>query len=101
MLYVQFFAEKMFKKNRSKGTSNVLQGGGSAEYGQIPHFYITNLLSKTKVPFYPRKIKVVYNCILHNKGEIPRHIYIYIFFYIFNRVWPPLLCIDTTLHKYW
>ena len=27
-------------KNRNKGTINVLQGGGSAEYGQRPHFYI-------------------------------------------------------------
>ena len=32
----------IFILNRSKGTSNVLKegGGGSAEYGQRPHFYI-------------------------------------------------------------
>ena len=40
MLYVPFLAEKMIKKNRNKGTINVLQGGGgSAEYGQRPYFY--------------------------------------------------------------
>ena len=34
-----FLQKKMLKKICSKGTSNVLQGG-SAEYGQTPHFYI-------------------------------------------------------------
>ena len=29
----------MLKKIRNKGTINVLQGGGSAEYGQRPYFY--------------------------------------------------------------
>ena len=35
-----FLQKKMIKKNRNKGTINVLQGGGgSAEYGQRPYFY--------------------------------------------------------------
>ena len=32
--------KKMLKKIRNKGTINVLQGGGSVEYGQRPYFYI-------------------------------------------------------------
>ena len=40
MLNVPFLWKKMFKQICSKGTSNVLQEGGSAEYGQIPYFYI-------------------------------------------------------------
>ena len=38
MVYVPFLAEIL--KNHNKGTSNVLQGGGSAECGQITHFYM-------------------------------------------------------------
>ena len=45
MLYVPFFALKKCLKNLNKGTINVLQGGGgSAEYGQRPYFYIFFLL---------------------------------------------------------
>ena len=39
MLYVPFLAEINVKKC-NKGTINVLQGGGSVEYGQKPYFYI-------------------------------------------------------------
>ena len=36
-----FLQKKNIKKIRNKGTINVLQGGGgSAEYGQTPYFYI-------------------------------------------------------------
>ena len=39
MLSVPFLAEKMFKQILNKGTINVFQGGGSAEYGQRPYFH--------------------------------------------------------------
>ena len=38
MLYVPFIAEFFLKQICNKGTINVLQGGGSAEYGQRPYF---------------------------------------------------------------
>ena len=37
MLYVPFPAEFFSKQIHNKGTINVLQGGGSAEYGQRPY----------------------------------------------------------------
>ena len=42
MLYVPFLAEKIFKHIRNNRTKNVFQegGGGSAEYGKRPYFYI-------------------------------------------------------------
>ena len=55
MLYVPFLADFFFIRN--KGTINVLQGGGSAEYGQRPYFDL----------FWDPSLRETHKCCLHPK----------------------------------